>query len=71
MENARTPQWAALHLAIGLYVSREATLGQASEVAGLTQREFQKELGKREIPLNYSMADLKSDLITVRQLAGE
>jgi predicted HTH domain antitoxin len=63
--------WAALHLAIGLYVSREATLGQAAEAAGLSQAEFQRELGKRKIPLNYSMEDLANDLAAVRELSGQ
>jgi predicted HTH domain antitoxin len=67
----QSPKWVAVHLGIGLYVSGEATLGQAAEVAGVSQKEFLQELDRRDIPLNYSMDDLKSDLATVRELAGQ
>lgn len=69
--NGHTQEWAALHLAIGLYVTREASLGQASEIAGLTYSQFQDELGSRKIPLNYSMEDLEVDLAAVRELSGK
>jgi predicted HTH domain antitoxin len=69
LEQGRTPQWAALHLAIGLYVSREATLGQAAEAAGLSQSDFQDELGKRKIPINYSVENLLADIQSVRELS--
>ena len=63
-------QRAPLYLAIGLYVSREATLGQAAEVAGLSQAEFQRELGERKIAINYTMEDLQADLQAVRELTA-
>src|ERR1039458_9391706 len=56
---------AALHLAIGLFVSEEATLGQAAEIAGQTQAAFQKELGARHISMHYGMDELAEDLKTV------
>lgn len=68
LENSHPPEWAALHLAIGLYVAREVTLGQAANIAHLTQFQFQRELASREIPLNYSMDDLQKDLQAVREL---
>jgi predicted HTH domain antitoxin len=67
--NNASPEWTALHLAIGLYVSGEATLGQAAQTAGLSQAEFQRELGKRRIPINYSMENLLADIETVRELS--
>ena len=67
----RSREWATLHLAIGLYVAREVSLGKAAEVAGLTQIEFQKELRNREIPLNYSLRDLEVDLQAVRELTSK
>jgi predicted HTH domain antitoxin len=70
IEKNHPPEWAALHLAIGLYVSREATLGQAAEIANLCQEDFQRELCERDIPLNYSMEDLNTDLQAVRELTG-
>jgi predicted HTH domain antitoxin len=71
LERDHSPEWAALHLAIGLYVSKEATLGQAAETAGLCQAEFQRELGKRKIPINYSMENLLADIETVRELVAK
>ena len=70
LEEGHSPEWAALRLAIGLYVSKEATLGQAAEAAGVSQAEFQRELGKRKIPVNYTIEDLNADLETVRMLTG-
>jgi predicted HTH domain antitoxin len=68
LEKCHPPEWAALHMAIGLYVAREVTLGQAAGVAGLNQFQFQRELASRKIPLNYSMDDLRKDLQAVREL---
>ena len=65
VETALSPRKAALHLAIGLFVSQEATLGQAAEIAGQTQAAFQKELGARHISLHYGMDELAEDLKVV------
>ena len=65
-----SPQSTALHLGIGLFVSDEATLGQAAEVAGLSQAEFLRELGKRRIPIHYGAEELSEDLRTLESLAG-
>jgi predicted HTH domain antitoxin len=70
LEQGHSNEWAALHFAIGLYVSHEVTLGQAAEVAGLSQADFQRELGRRKIPSNYTMEDLQADLQTVRELTA-
>lgn len=65
VEARLTSQSAALHLAIGLFVTEEATLGQAAETAGLSQAAFLKELGKRRIPIHYGPEELAEDLRTV------
>jgi predicted HTH domain antitoxin len=65
-----SPRSAALHLAIGLFVSEEATLGQAAETAGLSQAEFLRELGRRHIPIHYGRAELAIDLAAVELLAA-
>ena len=70
VEQKLSPRKAALHLAIGLFVSEEATLGQAAEVAGMTQSEFLGELGSRKIPIHYGPEELAEDLATVEKLAG-
>ena len=61
---------AALHLAIGLFVGEEATLGQAAEVAGLSEADFLRELGKLRIPIHYGAEELAEDLRTVEELAA-
>ena len=65
VESRLSPRDAALHLAIGLFVSEEATLGQAAEIAGLTQVVFLKELGRRRIPIHYGIDELAEDLKAV------
>lgn len=44
------------------------TLGQASELAGQHQIEFQRELAKRDIPIHYGMEELEQDLRTLELL---
>ena len=70
LEARLSPQSAALHLAIGLFVAEEATLGQAAQVAGLSQAEFLRQLGKRRIAIHYGHEELAADLEAVESLAG-
>lgn len=65
VETKLSPQEVALHLAIGLFVSEEVTLGQAAEIAGLAQSVFLQELGRRRIPIHYGMEELAEDLKVV------
>ena len=65
VESRLSPRDAALHLAIGLFVTEEATLGQGAEVAGMPQADFLKELGRRRIPIHYGMTELAEDLRAV------
>lgn len=65
LETRLSPRDAALPLAIGLFVMEEATLGQAAQVAGLTQAAFLQELGKRRISLHYGQEELSEDLRVV------
>lgn len=69
LEARLSPASTALHLAIGLFVAEEATLGQAAEVAGLSQGRFLHELGKRKIALHYGREELQQDLLAVDELA--
>ena len=64
-------QDAALHLAFGLFVTEEATLGQAAQTAGLSQAAFLRELGRRRIPIHYGADELAADLRTVEALAAQ
>jgi predicted HTH domain antitoxin len=65
VESKLSPKDAALYLAIGMFVTEEATLGQAAEIAGLTQTAFLKELGRRRIPIHYGPQELAEDLHAV------
>ncbi len=69
VEATLTPAAAALNLAIGLFVSEDATLGQAAEIAKLPQATFLKELGRRRIAIHYGVEELEADLRTVEELA--
>jgi len=68
VESRLTPESAALHLAIGLFVADEVTLGQAAAIAGLPQAGFLKELGRRRIPIHYGTEELAQDLKAVETL---
>ena len=70
LEARLSPEAAALHLAIGLFVSDEATLGQAANAAGISQTRFLSELGKRQIPIHYGMNELLEDLEVVQSFKG-
>lgn len=70
VEGKLSPRKAALHLAIGLFVSEEATLGQAAEVAGMSQSEFLRELASRKLSIHYGPEELAEDLATVEKLAS-
>jgi predicted HTH domain antitoxin len=58
-----------LDLATGMYAARHLTLGQAAELANLSQGELQQELGKRRIPVHYDLEDLAYDLRAVEDLS--
>ncbi len=71
LEARLSPQSAALHLAIGLFESDESTLGQAAQVACLSQADFLRELGQRRIPIHYGSEELAADLRAVDTLAAQ
>ncbi len=49
--------------------SGRVTMGTAAEAANLSIPEFQRELGRRHIPVNYTAADLAQDLRAAAELA--
>lgn len=55
-----------IEIAIMFYKKGILTLGQSSEIAEIHQIQFQKELAKRQIPLNYDLTSLKEDLMTLK-----
>jgi predicted HTH domain antitoxin len=70
LEGRLTERDIAVHLAIGLFVTEEVTLGQAAQVARMSQADFLLELGRRHIPLHYGHEELAADLRAVESLAG-
>ncbi len=58
-------------LAVLLYTRHAASLGKAAKIAGLARIEFQRLLASRQIPINYTGADLEADLTTLRALRVE
>ena len=70
VEAKLTSEQARLDLAVGMYSSGRVTMGTAAEVADLSIPEFQRELGRRRIPINYTCDDLAYDLRASDELAG-
>ena len=66
LEAGLTAQDAALHLALGLFLDRRATLGQGAAIAGISQSEFLRELGQRRIPVHYEESDALADAAAIR-----
>jgi len=56
-----------IDVAIGLYKRDLVSLGRAAEIAGVSSPVFLEELGRRRIPLNYDVADLKTDWHTLNE----
>jgi predicted HTH domain antitoxin len=71
LEATLSAEAAALSLAIGLFVTEEVTLGQAAEIAGISQTAFLKELGARCIPIHYGQEELEEDLRLVESFDSQ
>ncbi len=52
-------------IAIGLYKREQVSLGRAAEIAGVSAPQFLGELGRRRIPINYDIDDLRADIPTL------
>lgn len=66
-----SPEQARLEFAVGLFSDWKITLGRGAEIAGISQAEFMRELGRRQIPMHYTVADLEEDLKTIEALEGK
>jgi predicted HTH domain antitoxin len=55
-------------MALELFRERRATLGKAAELAGLSVEQFMDFSARREVPLNYELADLEADRATAKAL---
>lgn len=54
-------------VAILLYQKEKLTLGQASQLATMSQLQFQLLLASRQIPIHYDVAEFEADLKTLRE----
>ena len=69
VEAKLSSQQVRLDLAVGIYSGGRVTIGTAAEVADLSIPEFQRELGRRWISVNYTSEDLAYDLQAAAELA--
>jgi predicted HTH domain antitoxin len=67
IESRFTPEDIRLHLALGMYLDRRVTLGQAATIAGVSQADFMHELGRRRIPVHYEIDDALADVAAAEQ----
>lgn len=56
-----------LELALRLYQEEKISMGQGGHLSGLGAIRFQQELGKRNIPVNFSEGDLLHDVEMLRK----
>ena len=54
--------------AVTLFQQDKVTLGQASQLAELSQWEFRMLLGSRQIPWHYDVDELEEDIKTLAKL---
>ncbi len=59
---------ALVDIAIGLYKRQTVSLGRAAEVAGISSANLLMELGRRHIPINYGVDELREDIATLSKL---
>lgn len=62
LEKTMPPAIARVHLAVGVFTAGDATLGQAAEIASMSQGEFVRELGRRKIPVHYGREEFAEDM---------
>jgi predicted HTH domain antitoxin len=58
----------AQEIAILLYEKEKLTLGQASQLAQMSQLQFQFLLASRQISIHYGVAEFEADLQTLRDM---
>ena len=63
-----SPEQARLEIAIALFVANRASVSRGARIAGLSFLDFQRELGRREIPQHYGIEDYEADLRTLEHM---
>lgn len=59
---------AVVDIAIGLYKRQAVSLGRAAEIAGISSVDLIAELGRRHIPINYGIEELREDVANLGKL---
>ena len=55
-------------IAVLLFQKEKLTLGKASQLAGMSQLQFQHLLASRQISIHYDVAEFDEDLKTLQEL---
>lgn len=63
-----TPELATLEVAVALYRDRKVSMGRAARLAGMPRPQFQHELGKRGVTVDYDVEDFEQDLKTLEKV---
>jgi predicted HTH domain antitoxin len=63
-----TPEIAKLEVAVALYRDRKVSMGRAARIAGMPRPQFQGELGKRGVTVDYDVSDFEDDLVAIEKL---
>ncbi len=63
-----TPVELLQEIAVLLFQKEKLTLGQASQLAGIPQLQFQFLLASRQIPIHYTVEDFDADLKTLYEI---
>jgi predicted HTH domain antitoxin len=66
-----TPELAKLEVAVALYRDRKISMGRAARIAGMSRPQFQGELGKRGVTVDYDVADFEDDLLAIQKLLAQ
>lgn len=63
-----TPGLAKIEVAVALYRDRKVSMGQAARIAEVPRMQFQREIGKRGVTMDYEVEDLHADMETLKSL---
>lgn len=66
-----TPEIAKLEVAVALYRDRKVSMGRAARIAGMPRPQFQEELGKRGVTVDYDFRDFEDDLVAIEKLFAQ
>lgn len=63
-----TPEIAKLEVAVALYRDRKLSMGRTARIAGMPRTQFQRELGRRGVTVDYDVSDFEDDLVAIEKL---